>query len=68
MLNTSHFTPEFKSECAVRLAADEYRLSLQAFRAGKITADQHRAENRRIRSTVSEMEWEKAKFRAIHTL
>lgn len=62
------FSPEFKSECRVREAALEYHLSVSAFRASKITADQHRAENRRIRSNLTEMEWEQAKFRVLNQL
>lgn len=67
-LTTDHFTPEFKSECRVQEAALEYRVSVDAFRAGRLTADQHRAENRRIRATVSEIEWERAKFRVLNQL
>ena len=68
MLTADHLSPEFKSECSVREAALEYHLSVSAFRAGKITADQHRAENRRIRSRLTEMEWEQAKFRVLNQL
>ena len=68
MLTSDHLSPEFKSECRVREAALEYNLSVRAFRAGKITADEHRAENRRIRSAVSETEWEQAKFRVLNQL
>jgi hypothetical protein len=68
MLTSDHLSPKFKSECRVREAALEYHLSVSAFRANAITADQHRAENRRIRETVSENEWEQAKFRVLNQL
>jgi hypothetical protein len=61
-------TPEVRSEYRVREAALEYHLSVSAFRAQKITADQHRAENRRIRDNLTEMEWEQAKFRVLNQL
>jgi hypothetical protein len=62
---TTQISPEAESEYRIREAALEYHLNVSAFRARKITADQHRAENRRIRENLTEAEWEQAKFRVV---
>jgi hypothetical protein len=62
---TTQTSPEAESEYRVREAALEYHLNVSAFRAKQITVDQHRAENRRIRESLTESEWEKAKFRVV---
>jgi post-segregation antitoxin (ccd killing protein) len=63
-----NITPEFRSECRIRLAAREYALNVSALQASAITPEQHRAENRRIKAELTDSEWEQAKARTLSVM
>lgn len=48
--------------------ASEYYANVRALQDHRCTAEQHRAENRRLKDLCSPMEWEQAKLAACASL
>jgi hypothetical protein len=52
----------------VARVAGEYYAATRAFQARRSTAEQYRAENRRLRGTCSEEQWQQAKLAAFASM
>ena len=46
----------------IKRVASEYYANVRALQDGRCTVEQHRAENRRLKSLVTPVQWEQAKL------